>query len=68
MCESGQSVTREELRQALLQLEQALARHEGQVTAKGDERADPALEVLRRSVGLMRLEADRLRALLAHRA
>jgi hypothetical protein len=65
MCETGHSETRDELRLALLQLEEALARHEGQAAATRDDRGDPALQVLRRSVGLMRQEAERLRAMLA---
>lgn len=67
MYESGHSSSREELRLALLQLEEALARHEPQVQVadRGEDTRDPALQVLRRSIRLMRQEADRLRGLLA---
>jgi len=64
MYESEQSVrSREEMRNALLRLEEALARHEAQLAAVRQEREDAALQVLRRSVALMRQEADRLRSL-----
>ena len=64
MYESEQSVrSREEMRNALLRLEEALARHEAQLAAVRQEQEDAALQVLRRSVALMRQEADRLRSL-----
>ena len=65
MYEPGQSDGRDELRQALAQLEAALARHEREVRAAGDRPDHPMLQVLERSVRMMRQEADRLRSLLA---
>jgi hypothetical protein len=68
MYESGQSdlPSREELRGALARLEEALARHarEEPLTPDADHLA---LQALRRSVEIMRAEAQRLRALLAQR-
>lgn len=66
MCDSGHSEAKEDVRAALQRLEEALARHEEQAasaTASGED-SDPSLQVLQRSVVLMRQEADRLRALL----
>jgi hypothetical protein len=65
MYESGHSgvPSREDIRQALCRLEEALARHEGQLPPEGG--GDLPLEVLHRSVRLLREEADRLRILLA---
>ncbi|MBK6004965.1 hypothetical protein JJB11_02570 [Ramlibacter ginsenosidimutans] len=67
MYESGQSdiPSREEMRKALARLDEALARHAKEVPLAGSDAADPALEALQRSVQIMRLEAERLRALLA---
>ena len=65
MYETGHSSSRDELRQVLAQLEAALARHEAELAAAGGAADDPALQVLQRSVRLMRQEADRLRSLLA---
>lgn len=66
MYESGhkQRPTREELRAALARVEEALARHEP-VQADPDGGEDVALSVLRRSVQLLKEEADRLRRALA---
>ena len=67
MYESGQSEprSRQEMRDALMRLDEALARHAAQEQVAAADAGDPALQVLRRSVQLMRLEAERLRALLA---
>ena len=67
MYETGQSQgrSRDELRAALARLDEALARHAGEKHIAAEDPADPALQVLQRSVELMRLEAERLRALLA---
>jgi hypothetical protein len=70
MYESGQSQTpsREDMRKALARLEEALARHaqEEQFAESESDPADPALQGLRRSMQIMRAEAERLRALLAY--
>lgn len=57
----------EELRQTLLRLEEALARHEGELPPEGAD-ADVPLQVLHRSVRMLREEADRLRSRLAQSA
>lgn len=57
--------SREELRGALARLEEAVARHEVRLAAAPGEADDPAAQVLRRSVAMMRQEADRLRRLVA---
>jgi hypothetical protein len=64
MYETGQSDPRDELRQALAQLEAALARHEREALGAGDVAGEPALQILKRSVRIMQQEADRLRSLL----
>ena len=68
MYESGQSgiPSREEMRKALARLEEALARHAQDELPAGPEAADPAWQALQRSVQIMHLEAERLRALLAY--
>jgi len=48
------------LRSALLRLDEAIARHEAQLAGVRQE-GHPSLQILRRSVALMRQEADRLR-------
>ena len=65
MCETGHSGTREDMRSALRRLEEALARHERHLVHSADHPADLSLDVLRRSVQLMKQEADRLRRMLA---
>lgn len=66
MYESGHSSvpSPEEIRQALRRLEDALARHESHLPPESQD-ADPPLQILHRSVRLLREEAERLRALLA---
>jgi hypothetical protein len=66
MYESGHSgfPSREDIRQALRRVEEALARHARHLPAESGA-ADPPLQILQRSVGLLREEADRLRTLLA---
>lgn len=66
MYESGHSgvASREDIRQALHRLEDALARHEHHLPPETQD-VDPPLQVLHRSVRLLREEADRLRSLLA---
>lgn len=64
MYESGQSEGRAELRNALLRLEDAVARHEAQLAGTSPHDRDPSLQVLLRSVALMRQEAERLRRVL----
>jgi hypothetical protein len=53
------------MRDALRRLEEALARHEREVPAFGEDASDPALQILRRSIDLMQQEANRLRMLLS---
>jgi hypothetical protein len=67
MDESGHSepCSREEMRSALRRLEEALARHERQLAPVAQDASNLPLQVLRRSVAVMREEADRLRSLLA---
>lgn len=62
MCETGHSATAEDLRGSIEQLEQAVARHEAELAARGEAASHPSAQVLRRSVQLMREEAARLRA------
>lgn len=57
-------VAREDLRGALLRLDQAVARHEAQLPPVRAGEEDAALQVLRRSVALLRQESERLRRLL----
>ena len=66
MYESGQSgvLPREDLRRSLLRLKDALARQEAALPPIGHGAESAMLQVLRRSVALMREEADRLRLLL----
>jgi hypothetical protein len=68
MYESGQSQTpsREDMRKALARLEEALARHAQEEQFAESDPADPALQGLRRSMQIMRAEAERLRVLLAY--
>ena len=62
--EHSGALPREELRRALLRLTDALARHEAALPAEGEAVESATLQVLRRSVALMRQEAERLRRLL----
>lgn len=62
--QSGVAV-REDMRRSLLRLQEALARHEAALPPAGAGTEDAALQVLRRSVALLRQEADRLRRLVA---
>ena len=62
MCDSGHSEPTEAKRRALELLEQALVRHEAALAGVGPRLSHPPVEVLRRSVDLMRQEAERLRA------
>lgn len=66
MYESGHSgvPSREDIRQALRRLEEALARHESHLPPESQD-VDLPLQMLHRSVRLLREEADRLRTLLA---
>jgi hypothetical protein len=64
MCDTGHTETREDVRGALQRLEEALAQHERHMAGVGGDTNDPALQVLQRSLVLMRQEADRLRHLL----
>ena len=68
MDESGQSEipSREDMRKALARLEEALARHAQEAPLAGSDATHPALQAVQRSVQIMRLEAERLRALLAY--
>lgn len=61
MCDSGHSEPAEEKRRALELLEEALVRHEAALAGIGPRFSHPPVEVLRRSVDLMRQEAERLR-------
>lgn len=67
MCESEHSgaLPREDIHRALLRLKDALARHEAELPPVTHAAESEMLQVLRRSVALMRQEADRLRSLLA---
>jgi hypothetical protein len=65
MYDSGHSEGRADLRSALLRLDEAVARHEALLAHAGNESPEPSLQVLKRSVAMMRQEADRLRRLLA---
>ena len=62
MCDSGQSDPAQEKRRALELLEQALVRHEAALAGVEPRLSHPPVDVLRRSVDLMRQEAERLRA------
>lgn len=65
MYDSGHSEDLAELRSALLRLDEAVARHEALLARAGAESPGPSLQVLKRSVSMMRQEADRLRCVLA---
>jgi hypothetical protein len=62
----SQNPAREEMRQALARLEEALARHAQEEVLADSDAEDPALQALQRSVQIMRSEAERLRALLTY--
>jgi hypothetical protein len=65
MYDSGHSDDHAELRSVLLRLDEAVARHEALAAHPGNVSPEPSLQVLRRSIAMMRQEADCLRHVLA---